>query len=361
MQRLGPTSASQEVPEGHELALCLSCCKQTLHEIFAKEFLRKDRLRCLLCNRQSVKCDKFEDCRGLCKTWLLWDEIFCEMCFWKYGFEMPCSEIPLGDYFDSCGRERKTKKVQTQKIKVAPSSPEASVKRGTSPAKSFKEFSDACCTAKPSIPVRISSANALFADDQSLDGSKPHRPLSLQSRFSRPPSLRQVSAFTHAIDEPEIIAGPSQPTHDEEEEEEEEDPRSAAVRDAVLCWPGPERELVDSYRSLCAHRAFAARWLAACAGDDVAAVRGILAHLQWRQAYGVDSICDEEVPPTSHIIKSRDSFVSLPQYSSHRRVHVRQGGSARPARQHLPEASSLNPRTPMECTRFQNQHPKDQE
>ena len=66
------------------------------------------------------------------------------------------------------------------------------------------------------------------------------------------------------------------------------------MREALLSWPGPERDNVDKYRAMVCHQVWLQRWLTACGGDVVWAMKRILTHLEWRQEYRVDSIMDED-------------------------------------------------------------------
>lgn len=74
--------------------------------------------------------------------------------------------------------------------------------------------------------------------------------------------------------------------------EADEIPQQAweVVRDALLAWPGEERNLVQKYRWLI-HGSWVRMWLNACHNDMAVTIKGMLSHFLWRQVCSLVLIC----------------------------------------------------------------------
>jgi hypothetical protein len=234
-------------------ALCPWCGFDCFQAHIKAGFLQKDLFKCSKCDQLTSKCVNFASCEGASKGSFVWDEKMCPIC------EQNCEQeenpvISCHDFFCElpCGL------LFTNELE--------------------KPIVSGC-------DQNVRRVSLKYNLDQSI-------PFPLARHVRKLSSIGIELAIKHNFFEPDAAAAraaggdgaaPMEPWR--------------VVRDAVLCWPGPERADVARCEELCTHGAFARRWLAASGGDEARAVRRILAHLRWRGEYGVDAMADEVRAP----------------------------------------------------------------
>ncbi len=232
--------------------LCPWCGVDCLQAHIKAGFLQKDLFKCIGCEQLTSKCVNFASCAGAAKGSFVWDEKLCPKCDQScdQGINSITSiqdffcEIPCGVIFTN---ERQ------------------------------KPIAKDC-------DHNVRRVSLKYHLDQSI-------PFPLAKHVRKLSTIAIEFSIKQNFFEPDFAASATGATPMESWK---------VVRDAVLCWPGPERADVARFEELCAHGAFARRWLAASGGDEARAVQRILAHLRWRREYAVDSIEDEVWPHPPH-------------------------------------------------------------
>jgi hypothetical protein len=249
--------------ESSFFALCPGCGLESTHALVSKGFLRKDEYSCITCSQRTSKCIQFSICRGVTKSNFLWDDAHCESCEKKIQM-VGNGETTFGIFVQNF-------KEQSAIVEGKENEPDTSVRNSELHALT-DSGSDVGVKLKNDIEPSSNTVSDHAEPDLLASSSEIEQTISPQTLNSSPNdnSNSNIGVLPIESDEPWI-----------------------AVRDVVLNWPGPERADVDLYRHLCAHKAWVNRWVVSCSGDEAWAVRRILAHLKWRQQYGLDTIMDE--------------------------------------------------------------------
>ena len=246
-------------------ARCPWCGQENRQNKIVSVIFGKNLFKCSGCEQLTSRCQRFADCKRAAKGSLLWDQRLCSNCD-QAADHITNTVLDIQDFFSgvSCG--------------VLFGGPEEL-------PKTLQPHTSNKCVRRVSLKYHL---------DQSKHLESP-TVLRRHSNFGLEISIETTVFETEADPESPIDSCRSQ-GHEPYMEP------WMVVRDTVLCWPGPERTDVARCLDLCAHGAFARRWLAACGGDPARAVRQILVHLRWRREFGVDSMEDEvrPPPPTPH-------------------------------------------------------------
>lgn len=335
-------------------AFCSHCESRATHELVAIGEIRASEYRCGSCRGRTCRCANFDHCGGAARVELLWDEAMCHQC--SSAVERTIEGIvpdlkPQADATEAWppalaksepepdgwavlahlmlppgldGGVRLKKRPDKVDIAAhvpanAPGSPSTRRSQSESPLRqrcpSPRRTEHAANThmlmsALPPLPRRNASTTDLdeYTDAQNesenagqlcgqragLGSQEPSTPPSCAS--PTPDNSEALVETAKALKAAMQVAHPvmSLPAEVVEGASTTELETWEYMREALLSWPGPERENIDKYRAMICHEAWIRRWLHACAGDAKWAMTRILNHLQWRQEYKVDDILDED-------------------------------------------------------------------
>jgi hypothetical protein len=343
--------ATAELEDAHEKApavlhdaVCSHCAERCRHELVAVGVMRASEYRCSHCSGRTCMCTNFAVCNGAARGSLLWDDALCSTC------EGAVQRFSSGDLtLEGMVQELKEPKLQEPVVQeepepepdgwavlahllLPPGVPGSTLRRRRkktttphhvvgSPAPNRPEASEDSRTRRRSwratirtgslSPVRMQrpslddddSAAPVFGRHDSAAPAFKHLPSvgTAADALEEAPTLHEGSAV-HLMETAQALKAAMHVTRPVTEVPEEvmADARSTDrepweyMREALLSWPGPERANVDKYRAMLCHPAWIKRWLKACDGDMVWAMKRVLTHLEWRQEFKVDNIMSED-------------------------------------------------------------------
>lgn len=244
-------------------AKCPWCGFECFHAHVVSGLFGKDLFKCRGCEQLTSKCLNHTECNSLTKGSLVLDQKYCIACDKSadrltnalLGIQHFFHDLPCGILFGSHQNQQNSPKWSSNTRRV-----------------SLKYHLDQSTHSSSSNKSRRVSAIGLE--------------ICIEQSHFEPESDQDSSPVSPLLDEAGTVQSPEAPMEP-----------WMVVRDAVLCWPGPERHDVDRCAAMCAHGAFARRWLTAAGGDMTRAARMILAHVRWRREYGVETIHDEASKP----------------------------------------------------------------
>jgi hypothetical protein len=251
---------------------CPWCGFECFHAHVLSGLFGKDLFKCRGCEQLTSKCLNHAECHNFTKGSLVWDQKHCVRCDKAtdqltnavLGIHDFLHDLPCGILFGSHEKQENSPKwsSSTRRVSLIYHLDQSTQSSGSSISRRLSSI------GLESISRRLSSIGLEICIEQSHFGSG-----------GEPSSPTSPSLLDDAATGGEHPEAPMEPC--------------MVARDAVLCWPGPEQHDVARFAAICAHGAFARRWLTAAGGDTARAVRMILAHLRWRREYGVDTILDE--------------------------------------------------------------------